>query len=74
MTNLCKLFGRHNIFEEKFQQLKDHSYTTDAELKDHSYTTDAELKGCQSRTQCKETTAVCRLLDAELPVWFEEST
>ena len=49
VASLCKLFGRHNIFEEKFQQLRDHSYTTNT-----------KLKGGQSCTQCKETTVVCR--------------
>ena len=33
VASLCKLFGRRNIFEEKFQQLRDHSYTTDTEFK-----------------------------------------
>ena len=49
VASLCKLFGRHKVLEEKFQQLRDHSYTTDT-----------ELKGRQSSTQCKETTVVCR--------------
>ena len=30
VSSLCKLFGRHNNFEEKFLQLRDHSHTTDA--------------------------------------------
>jgi len=29
VASLCKLFGRHKFFKEKFQQLRDHSYTTD---------------------------------------------
>ena len=49
VASICKLFGRHNIFEENFQRLRDHSYTTNT-----------ELKGGQSHTQCKKTTVVCR--------------
>ena len=33
MTSLCKLFGGYQDFEEKFQQLRAHSYTTYAEFK-----------------------------------------
>ena len=43
MTSLYKLFGRHKDLKEKFQQLRAHSYTTDA-----------KFKGRQSRTQCKK--------------------
>ncbi|CAN6999725.1 unnamed protein product, partial [Brassica oleracea var. botrytis] len=49
VVSLCKLFGRHKFFEEKFQQLRDHSYTPNT-----------ELKGGQSCTQRKKTTVVCR--------------
>ena len=30
VASLCKLFGRHNNFEKKFLQLRDHSHTMDA--------------------------------------------
>ena len=33
MVSICKLLKRHKSFEEKFQQLRAHSYTTDEEFK-----------------------------------------
>ena len=63
VASLCKLLGRHNIFEKKFQQLRDHSYTTYA-----------ELKGGQSRTQWRKQQSFVVHMDAELPVWFVESS
>ena len=57
MNSLCKLFRRHKDFEDKFQQLRAHSYTTNAKFKDR-----------QSRTQYKEAN-----IDTELPIWSEDS-
>ena len=48
MVNICKLFGGYQDLKEKFQQLRAHSYTTDA-----------KIKGGQSSTQCKKTTILC---------------
>ena len=37
MTNICKLSERHKDLEEKFQQLIDRSYITDAKFKGRQY-------------------------------------
>lgn len=57
MISLCKLFERHKILDEKFQQFKAYSYTIDAEFKD-----------VQSRTQYKKATIVIVYIDTEIPV------
>ena len=48
VTSHCKLFGWYKVIEGKFQQFRDHPYTTDA-----------KLNGRQSSTQCKKSIVFC---------------
>ncbi|CDY32833.1 BnaC08g02550D [Brassica napus] len=61
ITSLCKLPRRYTCLEEKFQQLRAHSYTTYA-----------EFTGGQSSTQCKKAIVWLWMgLDGQ---WWEHST
>ena len=62
IASLCKLFQRHKDLEEKFQQFRAHSYTTDAKFKDG-----------QSSTQCKKATLVGCPYGCGTAILFAES-
>ena len=63
MTSLCKLFGGYQDFEEKFQQPKARSYTTDA-----------KLKGGQPITHARKKPSFVVHIDTVSPVWFTKFT
>ena len=56
MTSICKLFGGYQDFEEKFQQPRARSYTTDA-----------KLKGAQSSTHARKKPLFVVHMDADRP-------